>query len=392
MRILHVIPTLSPRYGGPAKACLEMGQILADRGHSVEIFTTNYDGFGHYTGGREETAYEPMNGVRIRTFPVDLPPAYFRASRPLARALRTEMAAFDLVHIHSLYLFTTLAAGHYAHRNGVPFILRPHGSLDPYIYRRRRGRKAIVEVLCQNRLFRRAAAVHYTAVEEQRLAEPYSFDAPAIVLPLGLHPDSYSLRPSLGTFRERHPETKGKRLLLFLGRINFKKGLDLVVEAFARVFSQRKDVHLVIAGPDNEGYQPQVETWLRQAGVLGCTTFTGMLTGATKLAALNDADLFLLPSYAENFGISVVEAMACGLPVLISDKVNIWREVQEGGAGEVEPCDADRFAERALAMLAEDQQQSVYGRRGIATVQDTFNWSKIAPRLEAAYQSVVENR
>ncbi len=103
---------------------------------------------------------------------------------------------------------------------------------------------------------------------------------------------------------------------------------------------RRQDVHLVIAGPDNEGWGARVRTWLGEEGVLSRTTFTGMLLGPDKFAVLRDASMFVLPSYSENFGLAVIEAMAAGLPVIISDKVNIWREVHAGGAGRVIPCDA----------------------------------------------------
>jgi glycosyltransferase involved in cell wall biosynthesis len=392
MRILHVIPTMSARYGGPAKACREMAAAMIARGHEAEIFTTNYDGFGHYD---EVTPGFRVNGAArppVSTFPVDLPPHYFRISRPFAHALKREIKRFDLVHIHSLYLFTTFAAGHYALRHGVPFILRPHGSLDPYIYPRHRWRKRVVETLYQDRLFRRAAAVHYTTEDERKLAAPYTFDRPGFVVPLGLDLEDYRPLPEPGGFRARHPETEGKRILLFFGRINFKKGLDILAKAFGRIARARDDVHLVIAGPDNDGLQADVERWLEAEGVRERTSFTGMITGEAKLALLRDADLFLLPSHTENFGISVIEAMACGLPVLISDKVNICHEVEAGGAGLVEPLDPERFADRALQMLADPERLRAYGEKGIASVERLFAWPRIGEQLERAYQAVIEGR
>ncbi len=392
MRILHVIPTMSARYGGPAKACREMSAALAARGHHVEIYTTNYDGFGGYV----EPAVEPLSGdhpdVKTHTFPVDLPPDYFRISRPMARALSAHVASFDLLHIHSLYLFTTLAAGFYARRHGVPIILRPHGTLDPYIFLRHRGRKLVVEKLYQNYLFKRADAVHYTTVEERKLAAPYTFKRPGFVVPLGLNMDDYRPLPPRGTFRERFPETRDKSILLFFSRINFKKGLDILAKAYGRIAQQRDDIHLVIAGPDNDSFKPKVETMLDQAGVRDRTTFTGMLVGDDKLAALRDADLFALPSYTENFGIAVIEALACGLPVVISDRVNIWREIKEGGGGEVEPLDPDRFADRILDMLADRDRLKAYGECGIETVSTLFDWPTIGQRLEHAYQAVVDGQ
>ena len=392
MRILHVIPTMSARYGGPAKACGEMAMAIKDRGHEVEIFTTNYDGFGGYVEPSAGPLSDRRDDITVRTFPVDVPPDYFRVSRPLASALSEQLQTYDLVHVHSLYLFTTLASGFFAHRHRVPLILRPHGTLDPYIYPRHRGRKRVVEWLYQNRMFRRAAAIHYTTAEERKLAAPYTFNRPGFIAPLGLNIEDYRPLPPRGTFRARFPETRDKAIFLFLGRINFKKGLDVLAKAFGKVVKERDDVHLVIAGPDNDALKPKVESWLRTEGVLERTTFTGMLMGEDKLAALNDADLFVLPSFSENFGIAVIEALACGLPVLISDKVNIHREIDAAGAGKVEPVDAVRFADRMLAMLDDKDALKRQGERGIETVTRLFNWPSIGARLERAYAAVAEGR
>lgn len=392
MRLLHVIPTMSARYGGPAKACGEMSMALADRGHQVEIYTTNYDGFGGYVEPATDPLSERRSDITVHTFPVDLPPDYFRISRPLASALNENIKRFDLVHVHSLYLFTTLASGFFAHRHQVPLILRPHGTLDPYIYPRHRGRKYLVEQLYQNRMLKRAAAVHYTTEDERDLAAPHTFGRPGFVAPLGLNFEDYRPLPPRGTFRNRYPETRDKAIFLFLGRINFKKGLDVLAKAFGQVAKQREDVHLVIAGPDNDGLRPKVEAWLEAEGVLEKTTFTGMLVGETKLAAINDSDLFVLPSFSENFGIAVIEALACGLPVLISDKVNIWREIDAAGAGKVEPVDAERFAERMLTMLADKEALRLQGERGVETVAKLFNWPSIGERLEGVYQAVAQGR
>ena len=177
--------------------------------------------------------------------------------------------------------------------------------------------------------------------------------------------------------------------LLFLGRINFKKGLDILARAVGRL--ARKDLHLVIAGPDG-GYLAETRSFVAEAGIADRTTFTGMLAGEEKLAAFADAALFLLPSYSENFGIAVVEAMACGLPVLISDRVNIWREVVADGAGLAAPCDPAAFAERIAAMLADPAALAAMGAAGRAAVARRYDWANIAQRLEQVYGAIVADR
>ena len=387
MKILHVISSLAPRYGGPPKACWEMARAVAQLGHEVSIYTTNQDGPGELAVPLGQPVWQ--EGVEIRYFPIQ-PPRFWGTSLPLALALRHKIPASDLVHVHSLYFFHSLVAGHYCRQNAIPYLVRPHGTLDPFIYRRHRWRKRLVELLFEHRNIRRAAALHFTTAEEQALAAPYTFDTPGLVVPLGIGADEFAVMPEPGSFRRRHPEIGDQRIILFFGRVNFKKGLDILAKAFGAVARRRQDVHLVIAGPDNEGWGARVRTWLSEEGVLGRTTFTGMLLGPDKLAVLRDASMFVLPSYTENFGLAVIEAMAAGLPIVISDKVNIWREVESAGAGLVVPCEAGKFTEAILDLLDKPEMARQMGQKGQALVRDEFYWPDIAVRLQEAYAILID--
>ena len=387
MKILHVISSLAPRYGGPPKACWEMARAVAQLGHEVSIYTTNQDGPGELAVPLGQPVWQ--EGVEIRYFPIQ-PPRFWGTSLPLALGLRHKVPASDLVHIHSLYFFHSLVAGHYCRQNAIPYLVRPHGTLDPFIYRRHRWRKRLVEHLFEHRNIRRAAALHFTTAEEQALAAPYTFDTPGLVVPLGIGADEFAAMPEPGSFRRRHPEIGDKRIILFFGRVNFKKGLDILAKAFGAVARRRQDVHLVIAGPDNEGWGARVRTWLGEEGVLGRTTFTGMLLGPDKLAVLRDASMFVLPSYSENFGLAVIETMAAGLPVIISDKVNIWREVESAGAGKVIPCEAGKLTEAILDLLDKPEMARQMGQQGQALVRDEFQWPDIAVRLQETYAILID--
>ena len=387
MKILHVISSLAPRYGGPPKACWEMARAVAQLGHEVSIYTTNQDGPGELAVPLGQPVWQ--EGVEILYFPIQ-PPRFWATSVPLALGLRHKIPASDLVHIHSLYFFHSLVAGHYCRQNAIPYLVRPHGTLDPFIYRRHRWRKRLVELLFEHRNIRRATALHFTTAEEQVLAAPYTFDTPGVVVPLGIGADEFALMPEPGIFRRRHPEIGDKRIILFFGRVNFKKGLDILAKAFGAVARRRQDVHLVIAGPDNEGWGARVRTWLGEEGVLGRTTFTGMLLGPDKLAVLRDASMFVLPSYSENFGLAVIETMAAGLPVIISDKVNIWREVESAGAGKVIPCEAGKLTEAILDLLDKPEMARQMGQQGQALVRDEFQWPDIAVRLQETYAILID--
>ena len=167
--------------------------------------------------------------------------------------------------------------------------------------------------------------------------------------------------------------------------------MDLLAKAFSRVAGRCDDCVLVIAGPDNEGYSAMVKQWIKEEGIKERVLFPGMLHGVEVLDALVDADVFALPSYTENFGIAVVEAMACGVPVAISDKVNIWREVAESGAGKVAPCDADRFADIMLELLDNTEEARQMGKKGKTLVKERYQWSKVAASMEDAYRSIISS-
>ena len=386
MKILHVIANLAPRYGGPSKACLEMAQAVKALGHMVTIFTTNQDG----SAVLDVPTGLPVNrnGVEIRYFPIQYP-RFFGTSIPLANALREKIKDFDIVHIHSLYLFHGMISGYYCRKFNIPYLIRPHGTLDPFIYKRHRFRKFIIESLFENKNIKYATAIHFTSKEEKRLAEQYVFNTPSIIVPNGLYFSEYKNLPQLGTFRSQYPETIGKKIILFFGRINFKKGLDILVRSFGKIAKTRDNVHLVITGPDNDGFGDKVRGWLKEQEILDRATFTGMLLDKDKLSVLRDADIFVLPSYTENFGISLIEALVCGLPVVISDKVNLWREVKKNGAGLVAACDSDRFAEMILYLLDNPDDARMMGKNGNALVKERFQWSNVALSLEDAYHSIV---
>jgi glycosyltransferase involved in cell wall biosynthesis len=389
MRILHVIASLAPRYGGPSKACLELCQELARRGEQVAIYTTNIDGDGEL----DVPLGLPVcrGGVEIQYFPVQSP-RYYKFSLPLARALRTAIPQYDLVHIHSLYLFPSTVAAHYCRHYGIPYLIRPHGTLDPYMYGRHRTRKWIYERLFEWRNLNHAAAIHFTTAEEQELTRSLGLKAPGLVVPLGVNLQDYADAPPAGNFRAVHPETHGQKLILFLGRLSFKKGLYLLAKAFGEVGRKRDDLRLVVAGPDDEGCGVQVRRWLEAEGVLEKSTFPGMLLGSEKLAAFRDADMFVLPSYTENFGIAVVEAMACRLPVVISNRVNIWREVGDANAGLVVNCDVQEVGQALFTLLEAPGLGREMGKQGRQLVEARFTWEAVGEQMIQVYEQILTKR
>ncbi len=364
-----------------------MARAVARRGHDVAIYTTD-----RALAPGEQAALEASakdSGVELRFFSQQAP-RVLATSWPLARALADAVPRADVVHLHSLYLFHVWATARLCRRHGVPYLLRPHGTLDPFLWQRHRARKWVMERAFQDRVIRQAAALHYTAAEEMELAAPYVHGARGLVIPNGLDLSEYADLPAPGGLRVRHPAIGERRIVLFLSRLNFKKGLDLLVAGFARASKDVPDLHLVIAGPD-DGMKQETERLVAAAGIGARVTFAGMLDHRRKLEAFRDAALFVLPSYSENFGIAVVEAMACGVPVAISDKVNIWREVRDAGAGVVGPATAAAVAEQ-IAGLARNPQARAMGERGRKLVETKYSWDNIARDLETVYRSLAAKK
>jgi glycosyltransferase involved in cell wall biosynthesis len=390
MKILHLITTLSPRYGGPVPVCKEMCHSLAQIGEDVTIYTTNLD----FPNGRLDVPLNtPVNqdGYKVWYFPVQF--SSYIVSWQLAKALRKNTKQFDLVHIHGLYRFPQAVAAFFARKYNIPYIIMVHGSLDPFLFNKKKNRrlKRFYETLIENRNLNKATAIHFTTEEEMRLVEPLKLKAPGIVIPNGLDANKYVNLPSYGKFRDKY-NLNNTKIILHFGRINFKKGLDILVKAFAQVAHKQDDVRLVIAGPDNEDFGVEVRKWLTQENVSSKAIFTGMLQGNEALEVLRDADIFALPSYTENFGMAVVEAMACGLPVVISNKVNIWREIDEAKVGLVTSCDVDEVAVSFLKLLNDENERNRLGEAGKIFVKQSYSWDSIIKKLLLSYKEIVNNK
>ncbi len=384
IRILHVIASLAARTGGPAKACFEMARAVARRGHAVTILTTDRDAAP--AEGLAAGATLARDGVTIGVFAQGRPRA-FATSWPLARALPESVASADVVHVHSLHLFHVWAAARTCRRLRKPYLLRPHGTLDPFIRARRKLLKRALGIAWEDAAIRGAAVIHVTAAEEAELARPALFGAPTVVIPNGLDLTAYATLPPAGTFRAKHPEVGDRRVVLFLSRLNFKKGLELLIPGFARAAREASDLHLVIAGPD-DGMEARARAWAAEHGVADRVTFTGLLDHDAKLAAFADAFCFALPSWSENFGIAVAEAMACGVPVAISDRVNIHREIEAAGAGLVGPPTVETVADQLLLLARDPAAARRMGEAGRRLVAERYDWTMIAARLEAVYRAV----
>lgn len=386
MKILQVTSSLSLRTGGPARAVLEMSEALSKEGVEVTIFATD----AGLENNRVRPSSSEKNGVKIHTFKSEWPHPYFYSS-PLGRELQKEIRNFNLVHIHGLWVFPTLAASRNCQRQQVPYLVRPCGMLDEYCLAHHAFRKRIYGSLFEKENLRHAQAIHFTSEEERRRSGKFGLKAPAVVIPLGVNAESFEPSGLKGEFRKRHPRLKDKKIILFLGRINFKKGLDLLIDALGELAKTNSGFHCVIAGPDDEGYGARVKGWIENKNFQDWVTFTGFIDGEDKLALLEDSDIFCLPSRQENFGLAAFEAMAAGLPVVVSDQVNLHQEIEKAEAGLGVPCKVGAIASALKTLLNDESLRRSMGECGRKLVEEKYGWSNIAKKLVQAYENITRH-
>lgn len=385
MKLLMVVADLDRTRGGPAQACIEAAELMGRRGHQVRIVTSDRGLPPEYRGAALADPWR--DGVAVEAFPLDRP-HFWGTSWAMRRRLRSLVPEADIVHVHALYLFHDWAAGALCRRWRTPYVVQPHGVLDPFIYRRHRWRKSLVDLAFQDDMLRRAAGLLYTAAEEWDLARPHACNPRGWVVPNGIDLAPYDGLPPPAALRARYPEIGERKVVLFFGRLNFKKGVDTTIEAFAAVARQRDDVFLVLAGPDG-GLRRSAEGWVAAAGIADRVRFTGMVTGEEKRLVLGGSDIFVLPSQSENFGIAVVEAAASGMPVVISDRVNLWRELHDAEAALVAPPEAAPFAAHLRWLLDHPAEARAMAERGARYVRREFSWDALGPRYEAMYREAM---
>lgn len=382
LRILHLISSLDPAGGGPSEGLRQITACYQSLGAIPSIVTQDrpdapWLDIGHAQG----VGLGPGQGGTFAYTPRLIP------------WLRQHAAEFDAAVVHGLWQFQGPAARLGLSAAGVPYFVFPHGMLDPWFkqeYPLKHAKKSLYWWLMQHAVLRDAAGVLFTCEEERRLAResfrPYRVREAVVNYGTSLPP---SLRPDhQDVFLTAFPALRDRRLLLFLGRIHEKKGCDLLIEAFARVAAREPALHLVMAGPDQTGWQARLHALAQQLGVSERITWTGLLQGELKWGALLAAEAFILPSHQENFGIAVAEALAVGTPVLISDKVNIWREIEADNAGLVAPDTLDgtvSLLERWLALSPDARQQM--GERARACFAARFEIRRATENLLAVIQA-----
>jgi glycosyltransferase involved in cell wall biosynthesis len=377
MRVCHVISGIDTDNGGPPVALAGLAAAQVRAGMDVSVLSS----FRFSEKSLAAKAAMEGNGVTVRL----VGPAREPMSRhpDLAVAAREMCAGNDVLHVHSMWEAIQHEACLAARRAGTPYVMTPHGMLDSWSLKKR-----IYFALRMKSHVQHAAAIHVATEIERDHVGSLGLRPRIIVEPHGLNLAEFRVLPEKGAFRKRYPAVGDHPYVVFLGRLDKRKGLELLVPAFAKV---KGDARLVIVGPDFGMREPSQKI-ARELGISDRVIFTGMLVGADRVAALADATVFSLPSYHENFGIAVVEALAAGVPVVVSDHVQLHPLVTSERVGGVVPLDVDALGGELNRWLGDETMRRDAGERARPLALERFDWDVIARNWGSHYERIMERK
>jgi glycosyltransferase involved in cell wall biosynthesis len=381
MKVLHVIPSVAPWRGGPSAAIRAVARGLARQGLDTHVATTN----DNQPNPLEVPLNRPVkeDGVTYHYFPRQT--RFYICSLPFSNWLWRSAGEYDLIHIHTVFSYCSNIAAWMAHQKAIPYVIRPLGVLNRWGFENRRPMvKQMSFALVEKRLLSRAAVVQYTTEQERDEAAGLGFPHRPVVIPNPVEIASTGSEVR-GQFRAQYPELSDRRIVLFLSRIDPKKGIDLLLPAFREVLRQDPRAALVIAGEGEPALVERLHRMASELGIADSVFWPGFLSGARRTAAFADADLFVLPSYSENFGMAPVEAMGFGLPIAITDQVGIHKEVSEAKAGIVTTVSSEAIASALLLLLREDGLRPEMGRNARRLAASRYSVEAVASRLRDLY-------
>jgi glycosyltransferase involved in cell wall biosynthesis len=388
MNILHVISTLDPEGGGPPLVVVRIAAAQAALGHKVTVLSYASSSAQDRIS-RSMDKVPNVGSVRFELLPnKDRSEVIFGTS---ARArLRKLIPTADWVHCHGVWERIIQTAATVSVLSKVPYCIRPAGMLDPWSLQQKKWKKRLALFLGYRRMLSRAAFIHALNVDEARLIGPLRLQTPIEVVPNGVFLEEISPLPNKGTFRRNTANLGQHPYVLFMARLHFKKGLDYLLDAFEKVAEKDHEVRLVIAGPDDGA-----EHWIRErrnaSPYFDRILLVGALYGEEKFAALVDSAVFCLPSRQEGFSVAALEALACGVPIVIS-KASNFPEVGPAGAGFVVDLNSTEIAEGLSTVLGSERIRNDMAQAAANLVRERYVWPQIAARLVAHYEDYLQRR
>ena len=388
MKILHLIASANLAEGGPIEHAVRTGEVLSGRGHIQDFATIDPPNFA------------PNKEIPAKVFALGAEKSF--GNGPFAKVarkvnyapnaifwLRENAPRYDVVIVSGLWNYATVAATRALAGGPTPYVVFTHGMLDPWFKKKYPLKSALKQLLWffnEGVLLRNADFVLFTCEEERHLGRQsyWPYRANERVVAFGTADAAPDASAQSSAFRAAVPSLAGRRFILFLSRIHEKKGIDNLIEAFHSIAADFADLDLVIAGPDPSGLQVTLQRRVDKLGLAQRVHWPGMLKGNVKWGAFRECEAFILPSHQENFGIVIAEAMACAKPVLISNKVNIWREIEDDDAGFVAPDDRAGTISLLNRLLRMDKSaRADMGQRARASFLSRFHIERAVDDLES---------
>jgi len=388
MRVLHVIPSLAPSSGGPSLALPAMAKALHAAGVEVEVATTDDDGPGTRIKDCPLGVAVQHSGMTVRFFPKQS--EFYKRSYPLTHWLWKHVRDYSLVHIHALFSYSSTLAALAARARAVPYVIRPLGVLNQYgMNRRRKFIKALSFRLIEKDLLRDAAAIHYTSTEERDEAARLGLTAPARVIPLGVDLPPWGKPRDGKIFLREFPALEGRQFILFMSRLDPKKGVEFLLEVMARLQNLDPGVMVAVGGAGPASYVEGLKAEAVRLGVAERIVWTGHLEADLKYSAFAAATLFALPSLSENFGIALLEAMASGLPCIASHQVALAQEAGPKGAVLAVERDAAVWSSTIHLLLRDDSRRQALGQEAAKLSRNTYSLDAMGTALKGLYEDIL---
>jgi glycosyltransferase involved in cell wall biosynthesis len=394
LRVLQIVPSISLVYGGPSQMVRGLSAALVRAGAAVTVITTNSNG-----DSGQPPLEVPLNlplsedGYTVRYFRC-APFRRYKFSWELLRWLATNAQDYDIAHIHALFSPVSTAAATIARWRKLPYLLRPMGTLDQADLSKKRQLKQIYGRLLERPNLAGAAAVHFTSAQEAAVSYRFGAKTRDVVIPLGVNPPLKLPEDRAEAILQQFGIPPHRPRLLYLSRLDPKKGLDLLIPALEQLAQAGVEFHLILAGanPQDPAYEQGVCDRIRQSPLAHRTTLTGFVTGDAKAALLKTADCFVLPSYYENFGIAVAEAMMAGLPVVISKGVYIWEDIAQSQSGWVCDLTVESLKQALGEALSRSELRQERGESARRFAVEQYGWDAIAQQTLATYEQILDQR
>ncbi len=377
MKILEVTAFFSPVHGGSAEIPYHLSKELAKKEHKVTVYTSDYKITRDHINS--------VPGVKVHSFKTWSSWANFYITPTIISRAKEEVRHFDVIHMHNYRTFQNIVVHRYAKKYNIPYVLQAHGSLPRIMSRQKL--KQLYDNLWGYRLLKDASKlVALTPYEAEQYEELGVEESKIVQIPNSIDIDEYEQLPLKGTFRKKYGITE-EYMVLFLGRIHKIKGVDILVKAVAELIKEGRSIRLVIVGPD-DGYLPALKELIKDLKIEEKVVVTGFITAATKREAYLDADVYVLPSIYETFPTTVLEAGACGTPVIVTDRCQIASLVKDK-FGLVVPYDKEKLRDALLRILSDEEMRTRFGETGRALVREKYSWSHCVEQIEAVYEEVV---